>query len=134
MNCIQQNTKSGKELRVHQSNENGAPICGGGNSARSAQWQEVLIEANCARCRTIVEQKNTPMKIGSPKSKPAAEISNVNIHIHGSTVMLGRWMMDIKVNGVRAQHHRCLRDYVCPSDAINSARHAVNELVKKEGK
>lgn len=33
------------------------PICGGGNSARSAQWQTTMEEPNCRRCAEILQRK-----------------------------------------------------------------------------
>ncbi len=56
---ITKNTKTGHH-RVHAGNANGAPVCGGGNSARSAQWQQVIIEPDCQRCAQILIRKNQP--------------------------------------------------------------------------
>ena len=56
MNPITKNTKTGRH-RVHIANANHAPLCGGGNSARSAQWQEVIIPADCRRCLKIQERR-----------------------------------------------------------------------------
>ena len=57
VNSITKSTKTGLH-RVHAVNANHAPICGGGNSARSAQWQEVIIEPDCRRCLKILEFRN----------------------------------------------------------------------------
>lgn len=56
VNAITKNTKRGRH-RVHAVNANHAPICGGGNSARSAQWQEVLLEPDCRRCLAIQKRQ-----------------------------------------------------------------------------
>ncbi len=65
-----------------------------------------------------------------------SEINSINVHVFRATTddRNDNWVMDIKVNCVTAQHERCNRDYSSPGDAITSARHAVNDLVKKEGK
>lgn len=57
VNAITKNTKTGKH-RVHIPASGGTPLCGGGNSARSAQWQEVIIAADCRRCLSIQKRKN----------------------------------------------------------------------------
>jgi hypothetical protein len=59
------------------------------------------------------------------------ETTCVNVHIFRVGV---DWLLDIKVDGIKQHHERCERTYVSPGDAITSARHAVNELVKKERK
>ena len=56
MNPITKNAKRGRH-RVHVANTNHAPVCGGGNSARSAQWQEVILEPDCQRCLAIQKRK-----------------------------------------------------------------------------
>jgi hypothetical protein len=54
---ITKNTKSGSHrTHVANSKKRNQPVCGGGNSARSAQWQEVFTEPNCKRCLTIIER------------------------------------------------------------------------------
>ena len=121
MNCIQKNTKTGQH-RVHVSNANGAPVCGGGNSARKAQWQEVILEANCARCQAIINQRQAVNN----------SVSNINLHVHRSRGDFNTWLLDIKINGVKAHHERCERVYTSAADAITNARHAVKELAQKE--
>jgi hypothetical protein len=44
--------------RTHVMNTNGAPVCGGGNSARNTQWQEVFTDPDCNRCLIIIERRN----------------------------------------------------------------------------
>ena len=61
---IVKNTKRGK-YRIHAANSNYAPICGGGNSARGAQWQEVILEPDCQRCAQILQRRSNPQ----PKTK-----------------------------------------------------------------
>lgn len=39
-------------------NASQAPVCGGGNSARSAEWQTDLGEPNCRRCLAILKRRN----------------------------------------------------------------------------
>jgi hypothetical protein len=40
--------------RVHASTPDHKPICGGGNSARTAQWQETIMDPDCKRCIKIL--------------------------------------------------------------------------------
>ena len=56
VNAITKGTKTGQH-RVHTSNSNGAPLCGGGNSARTAQWQEVILPPDCKRCEQILTKR-----------------------------------------------------------------------------
>jgi hypothetical protein len=62
VNAITKNCRHGRH-RIHLAqglaDEPSAlrPLCGGGNSARGAQWQEVLIEVDCRRCRQILERR-----------------------------------------------------------------------------
>jgi hypothetical protein len=37
------------------------PLCGGGNGARGAQWQEVLLQVDCRRCLAI-QEANMPKR------------------------------------------------------------------------
>lgn len=46
--------------RVHASNANHAPVCGGGNSARQANWQEDIGGITCLRCISIIASRATP--------------------------------------------------------------------------
>src|SRR5579863_8681867 len=50
-------TSGGGRKKIHLSSPERRPVCGGGNSARSAQWQECILEANCRRCLEIRERK-----------------------------------------------------------------------------
>jgi hypothetical protein len=56
VNSITKNTKRGKH-RIHAVNAYRGPVCGGGNSARSAEWQEVILEPNCRRCAAILQRQ-----------------------------------------------------------------------------
>lgn len=53
---ITKNTKTGNH-RVHEATVDHAPVCGGGNSARSAQWHTVFLEPDCKRCAAILQRK-----------------------------------------------------------------------------
>lgn len=59
MNPIVKATIHGSH-RVHASNANHAPVCGGGNSARHANWQEDFSGITCLRCLTILQRRATP--------------------------------------------------------------------------
>jgi hypothetical protein len=46
---------------------NGAPICGGGNGSRTAQWQQVMIAPDCQRCAKILaRQRNAALTKPQP--------------------------------------------------------------------
>ena len=62
-------------------------------------------------------------------------IDHINVHVFRATASdpKSAWLMDIKVDGVTAQHERCCRDYASASDAITSARHAARDLEKRAG-
>ena len=66
VNSIEKGTKTGKH-RIHISNANGAPLCGGGNSARNAQWQETMLQPNCKRCASIQYRRLQAATISSTK-------------------------------------------------------------------
>jgi hypothetical protein len=53
---LMKNTKSGSH-RTHLAINGSTPLCGGGNSARSVQLQEVFTEADCARCLAILKRR-----------------------------------------------------------------------------
>lgn len=55
VNIVRNSTK--KKFRVHAPNANHAPVCGGGNSARGAHWQETFEEPNCKRCEKILNKR-----------------------------------------------------------------------------
>ena len=61
---ITKETKTGHHV-VHTLSLDGRPVCGGGNSARSAQWQTTMEEPNCRRCATILRLRSNPQ----PKEK-----------------------------------------------------------------
>lgn len=56
--------QSGRRLKVHVLID-GRPACGGGCGARLAQWQQVLLEVNCERCRAILFMNNKDTKTQS---------------------------------------------------------------------
>jgi len=62
MNAVK-STKTGKH-RVHlmdlkHTGGTPVPLCGGGHQARSAQWQETILECDCKRCASILARKQT---------------------------------------------------------------------------
>ena len=57
----------------------------------------------------------------------------VIITIRESTaVPLGKYRLNVEVDGKRVPSERLMRTYDSPSDAITSARHAVNGFLKGE--
>jgi len=59
------------------------------------------------------------------------KVDKFNIHIFRDRA--GSWGMSVQVDGVIVNHERCGRGYAVPGDAITSARHLVNEVVKEKG-
>jgi hypothetical protein len=55
MNITQNATR--RKYRIHSTNANGAPVCGGGNAARTAQWQQVILATDCQRCAQILKRR-----------------------------------------------------------------------------
>jgi hypothetical protein len=62
-------TNHGRHV-VHAMSKAGKPVCGGGNGAKKADWQEDLGEPNCDRCLLILATKTIllcPFCGGKPK-------------------------------------------------------------------
>lgn len=47
-----------RRLRVHASNANQAPVCGGGNNARGTHWQTDFAAPDCLRCLSILQRQS----------------------------------------------------------------------------
>ncbi len=72
MNCIVKSTSTGKPYRVHVMNANHAPVCGGGYGAKHCNWQEDIGTATCARCLTIINNRNKRAAAMANEAKEAA--------------------------------------------------------------
>jgi hypothetical protein len=66
-------TKSARRgnYRVHAGNANHAPVCGGGHAARSAQWQEVILEPDYRRCQQILKRRSQPKPLKGNLCNPS---------------------------------------------------------------
>jgi hypothetical protein len=72
MNNLVKSTISGTH-RVHAPTGDFKPVCGGGNGARSANWQEDIGAVTCLRCITILKKRATPPP--EKNSEPATELT-----------------------------------------------------------
>jgi hypothetical protein len=56
VNSLTKNSKSLSQ-RTHAATAQHRPVCGGGNGARKAGWQEDFAAPNCKRCLTILDRR-----------------------------------------------------------------------------
>ncbi len=56
MSAITKATQHGRHV-AHATNADGNAVCGGGNGAKKANWQQDLGEPSCARCLLILAMR-----------------------------------------------------------------------------
>lgn len=88
MSAIQKSSKTGKH-RVHASIDGQRPVCGGGHQARTARWQETLLEPDCKRCRSIISSQQ---KQQTQTNKTKMNLNELSKLVHAANI---KWWQDV---------------------------------------